>query len=256
MLMEDREFTVEYNKPLFDGVHEIKLHTDRRLPVMHCGQFLHLEVRGCPTILRRPFCLYKFDPQSVTIVVAVVGRGTEVLCKCKPGDRMNAILPIGNGFILAPEHKRIALIGGGVGCAPLASVGVCYPNREFRTYLGFTDISKLCFTEDFSFGKTVVCTDDGSYGVKGFPTDACRAELDAFKPDVILTCGSMGLVKAVARLSAETGVPSYMSGESRMGCGVGACLVCTCAVKNPDGSISNKRACVDGPVFKLEDLVL
>ena len=116
MLMEDREFTVEYNKPLFDGVHEIKLHTDRRLPVMHCGQFLHLEVRGCPTILRRPFCLYKFDPQSVTIVVAVVGRGTEVLCKCKPGDRMNAILPIGNGFILAPEHKRIALIGGGVGC--------------------------------------------------------------------------------------------------------------------------------------------
>lgn len=254
--MQDIEFTVEYNREITPGVHEIKLTAPRRLPVMRCGQFLHLEVRGYPTVLRRPFCLYKFDAQSVTIIVAVVGKGTAVLCKARPGDKMKAIVPIGNGFTLSSEHKRVALIGGGVGCAPLAAVGLCYPDRDYRTYLGFSTKDKVCFADDFAFGKTTVCTDDGSYGYRGFPTDACRADMADWKPDVILTCGSEGLVKAVAKLSLETGVPGYMSGEARMGCGVGACLVCACALKNADGTVSHKRACVDGPVFKLEDLVL
>lgn len=255
-MMRDTVFTVDYNKIVTKGVHEIRLISERRLPVLHCGQFLHLEVPGLASVLRRPFCLYKFDAQSVTIVVAVVGRGTELLCKARPGDRMRAILPLGNGFVLGREHKRIALIGGGVGCAPLAAVGLCYPDRQYRAYLGFSGKDKICLTEDFAFADTTVCTDDGSVGYKGYPTDACKADMADFKPDVLLVCGADGLIKAAARLSLSTGVPGYVSTESRMGCGVGACLVCACAVKNPDGSVSNKRACADGPVFSLEELVL
>lgn len=253
--MKDILFTVAYNKPLFDRVHEIRLESSEDLPDMHCGQFLHLEVKDVPTVLRRPFCLYKFDRRSVTIIVANVGKGSARICAMRVGETARAIVPIGNGFRLEEKHKKVALIGGGVGCAPLAALGACYPGREFRSYIGFAKKSAVCFESDFAaFSKTTVCTDDGSYGYHGYPTDALAG--DDFTPDVILTCGSMPLVKAVARLSAETGIPAYMSGESHMGCGVGACLVCVCALKNEKGEIEHKRACVDGPVFDLKDLVL
>lgn len=253
--MKDITFTVAYNKPLYERVHEIRLESAEDLPEMHCGQFLHLEVKDVPTILRRPFCLYKFDRRSVTIAVAAVGKGSARVCAMQKGETARAIVPIGNGFRLGDEHKKIALIGGGVGCAPLAAMGQCYPDREFRAYIGFSKKSAVCFEADFTaFSQTTVCTDDGSYGYHGYPTDALKA--DDFTPDVILTCGPMPLVKAVAKLSAETAIPAYMSGESHMGCGVGACLVCVCALKNEKGEIEHKRACVDGPVFDLKDLVL
>lgn len=253
--MKDVLFSVAYNKELATGIHEIRLCAEEPLPAMHCGQFLHMEAPGVPTVLRRPFCLYKFDDRSVTIVVAAVGKGSAAVCAMKPGDRARAIVPIGNGYRLEPQHKRVALIGGGVGCAPLVSVGKCYPDVEFKTFIGFPDRASIFFREDFAaFSDVTVCTDDGSAGFKGFPTDAF--ERSGFKADVILTCGPMSMVKAVARISAQTRIPAYMSGESHMGCGVGACLVCVCALRNADGTVSNKRACVDGPVFKVEDLVL
>ena len=83
-----------------------------------------------------------------------------------------------------------------------------------------------------------------------------REDVEKIKPDVILTCGNTPMLKAAARLSAETKIPASMSGETRMGCGVGACLVCACAVKQKHGEIVNKRACVDGPVFSLEEIIL
>ena len=102
----------------------------------------------------------------------------------------------------------------------------------------------------------VLSTDDGSAGEKGYVTESFKRHLSEFMPDIILTCGPEIMVKAVAKLSKEFSIPAYMSGENRMACGVGACLVCTCAVKQKDGSVRNMRSCVDGPVFNLEDLVL
>lgn len=253
--MQDYMLTVAYNKRLYGDTHEIKFIADTDLPEMHSGQFLHLEVKDVPTVLRRPFCLYRFDARSVTIVVANVGKGSARVCAMQKGEQTRAILPIGNGFRLEDRHKKIAIIGGGVGCAPLCSLGQCYPDREYRAYLGFADKNAVYCESDFaSFSETTVCTDDGSYGFHGFPTDAFIK--DGFEPDVILTCGPMPLIKAVAKLSAARKIPAYMSGEQHMGCGVGACLVCVCALRNPDGTVSHKRACVDGPVFNLEDLVL
>ncbi len=166
-------------------------------------------------------------------------------------------MPIGNGFTLEEKHRKIVLLGGGIGCAPLATVPVTYPDREYISYLGFSTAENVLFEKEFSsFGKTVVATDDGTCGRSGFITDALRADMAKISPDVILTCGPTPMLKAAARLSLETKVPAYMSGETRMGCGVGACLVCACDIKEKNGEIVRKRACVDGPVFRLEDIVL
>lgn len=254
--MKDVNLTVAQKKELIGGVFEFKLESAEKLPPIHCGQFLHLKVGG-EFLLRRPFCIHKYDSYSVTIVVAVVGGGTKRIAQFKVGDTVQAVLPIGNGFTLGDSHRKIVLLGGGVGCAPLASVPVTYPDKEYISYIGFSSAKNVMFEKEFNkFGKTVLCTDDGSEGRKGYVTDVLRADIDDIKPDVILTCGPTVMLKAAARLSADTKIPAYMSGETRMGCGVGACLVCACQIKQPDGSYVNKRACVDGPVFSLEDIVL
>lgn len=254
--MKDVIFTVSEKTELTNGVFAFKLTATEPLPPIKCGQFMHLKVGG-EFLLRRPFCIHKFDKRSVTIIVAVVGGGTKRMAEFNCGDELSAILPIGNGFTLSEEHRKILLLGGGVGCAPLITVPVTYPDKEYYSYIGFADKANVAFEKDFaSFGKTVVCTDNGSYGKKGFVTDVLREDVDKINPDVILVCGPTPMMKAAARLSAEKKIPAYMSGETHMGCGVGACLVCACAIKNKDGSVSHKRACVDGPVFNLEDIIL
>lgn len=254
--MKDFILTVTENKKLTDTVRRFVLTTDEKLPEIKCGQFLHLRVGG-EFLLRRPFCIHKFDEHSITLIVAEVGGGTKKMSQFKVGEKVNAILPIGNGFTLGENHRKIVLLGGGVGCAPLTTVPISYPGKEYISYIGFSNAGAVMLEEDFAaFGKTVVCTDDGSAGRKGYVTDVLRADIKKIKPDVILVCGPTPMMKAAAKLSLDTKIPAYMSGETRMGCGVGACLVCACAVKNQDGTISHKRACVDGPVFNLEDIIL
>ena len=254
--MKDVKLKLTRKKTLSEGVLEFEFFSDEKLPQMHCGQFLHLRVGG-EFLLRRPFCLYKYGERSVTLIVAVVGGGTKRMSEMKEGEEVMAVLPIGNGFTLEDEHKKILLLGGGVGCAPLVSVPLTYPNKEYVSYIGFSTANAVMFEDEFSkFGSVTVCTDDGSTGRKGYVTDVLREDIEKIKPDVILTCGNTPMLKAAARLSAETKIPAYMSGETRMGCGVGACLVCACAVKEKNGTIVHKRACVDGPVFKLEDIIL
>lgn len=255
--MKDIEFTVKEIKKIAPKIFSLTLFSEEKLPPMHCGQFLHMEVKDDALPLRRPFCLYKFDERSVTLIIAVVGKGTEKICSMQAGEKVRAIVPIGNGFTPAPEHKKIALIGGGVGCAPLFTLKQCYPDREYRAYLGFSSKENVVLYDDFKKEYDVVLsTDDGSAGEKGYVTDAFKRRLSEFMPDIILTCGPVNMLKSVARVSKEISVPAYMSGENRMACGVGACLVCTCAVKQKDGSVRNMRSCVDGPVFDLNDLEL
>lgn len=254
--MKDILLSVAKKTVFNENVVELVLAANEKLPPIRCGQFLHLKVGGA-FLLRRPFCIHAFSETTVTVVFAVVGGGTRLLASCKEGDAFYAVLPIGNGFTLEEKHKKIVLLGGGLGCAPLATVPVTYPHKTYYSYLGFSDKSAVLFEKTFAaFGKTTVATNNGSYGKQGFITDVLRDDLEEIKPDVILTCGPTPMLKAAARLTLETGIPAYMSGEQRMGCGVGACLVCTCAVRGEDGVPHNKRACVDGPVFSLEDIEL
>lgn len=255
--MKDIEFTVREIEEIAPSIFSLTLSSAEKLPPMRCGQFLHMEVKDDALPLRRPFCLYKFDEYSVTLIIATVGKGTKKICAMQTGERVRAIIPIGNGFTPKAEHKKIALIGGGVGCAPLFAVKKCYPDKEYKAFLGYASKDRIILLDDFKKEYDVVLsTDDGSAGEKGYVTDAFKRHLSEFMPDVILTCGTENMIKAVAKVSKELSIPAYMSGENRMACGVGACLVCTCAVKQKDGGVRNMRACVDGPVFNLEDLEL
>lgn len=245
--MKDFEFTIVNNTPACDGVIKLELATEQKLPPVIGGQFIHLQVPG--KSLRRPFCVYASDSHSVTLYIAVVGEGTEALAAAAPGEKLRGIMPLGNGFDLK-GHKRIALIGGGLGVAALYQITKA--NADFYAYLGFQDAKRIIMADDFykTCKKTTVCTDNGSFGYKGFPTDALKADLDEIRPDAVFVCGPHGLARAAAELCRAYGIDGYVSEESRMGCGVGACLVCTCAVTE-DGVTKNKRVCKDGPVFPI-----
>ena len=101
-----------------------------------------------------------------------------------------------------------------------------------------------------------MCTDDGSFGCKGFPIQELEKRLSDIGPDVILTCGPHPMLKSAQVFAAKHGIPTYASMEERMGCGVGACLVCACRTKQKDGTVASRRVCADGPVFKMEELEL
>ena len=256
--MIETVLTVHNIKFVTKTIFELQLSSKTVLPKMLAGQFLHLKVPGSEPLLRRPFCLYKFEPKSITLLIAVLGRGTKMLSSLKKGDEIMAILPIGNGFTLKPNHQKVALIGGGVGIAPLCMVAPTNSGKQVNAYLGFTNKQNALDTNAFSktCNKAVVTTDDGTLGLKGNPIKAFLDDYNSgYKPDVILTCGSHGLLKAVKAMCAKYNIEAYMSGEERMGCGVGACLVCACAVKK-GSEIQNLRACVDGPVFNIAEVVL
>ncbi|GHT67744.1 dihydroorotate dehydrogenase B (NAD(+)), electron transfer subunit [Bacteroidia bacterium] len=255
--MQDINFVVERLSFLNSRVFALQLRAVEPLPHLHCGQFIHIKPAVGDLLLRRPFCLYKFGNRRITLIIAVVGKGTEQLSHLKKGDEVKGIVPLGNGFTLGNEHQKIALVGGGIGCAPLFTVPQCYPNRQYRAYLGFADKDNVLFADDFSqIVPTLISTDDGSVGFKGYVNQLITNDLPRFQPDVILTCGPVPMLKSVARLAAEHNIPAYASMEARMGCGVGACLVCICAIRNANGTTHNVRVCAEGPVFDLQELVL
>ncbi|MCL2062011.1 MAG: dihydroorotate dehydrogenase electron transfer subunit [Firmicutes bacterium] len=256
--MKDIVFTVTHLKFLNKDVFELKLTAPEPLPECRAGQFINLKVADASLCLRRPFCLYKFDKTSVTLIIEIVGKGTRLLAQLKKGDTVTGVMPLGNGFIVEKQHQNIALISGGIGCAPLLAVPLTHPNKNVCAYLGFSDKSKTVLVDEFKKACRVkVSTDDGSYGFNGYATDAFLDDFNSgvFKPDVLLTCGCEPLLKAVQQISRQLKIPAYMTGETRMGCGVGACLVCACAV-HEGGKTVQKRACADGPVFLIEDVVL
>ncbi|MDR1093745.1 MAG: dihydroorotate dehydrogenase electron transfer subunit [Clostridiales bacterium] len=259
--MKDIRFTVELNEKKAPGVYLMRLTCAEDVGPVLGGQFLQFEVPGRPDLsLRRPFCIYKREPHSVTLVYVAVGEGTRAMAEIRAGQRVNCLLPLGNGFVLPKAYKRVALVGGGVGGAPLLPVIGNYPDIEFHAYLGFgTAGAAAVLAGDFEGAACALnlFTDDGSAGVKGFPTAALDGDIEkGLQFDAVLTCGPAPLIKAVRAVAVKRGLDAFMSGENRMACGVGACLTCACAVRGADGKERNLRACVDGPVFDLKKVQL
>lgn len=254
--MKDYLTEVVSNKEIAKNIYEMTLkNTEGEFEKIHCGQFLHLEIPGF--LLRRPFGIYKFGGKEISISYAVLGKGTKEMTAIESGENIKVTLPLGNGFRLGEKHKKVVLLGGGMGCVPLAYVPESYPDRKYYAFLGFSEKSRVAFVDEFERRcETVVCTDDGSLGVKGFPVRELENRLSEIKPDVILTCGPHPMLKSVQAFAANYEIPTYASMEERMGCGVGACLVCACRTKQKDGSIASRRVCADGPVFKMEELEL
>ena len=216
------------------------------------GQFLYIKC-GDGLLLRRPIGICSIFVDTLIIVFEVKGKGTNWLSNCEIGDVLNILGPLGNGFIF-PEGN-IIVVGGGLGSPPMLFAAES-ANSGVTAVLGFRDISRVILIDEFNdvCDEVYLTTDDGSMGIKGAVTAPLEQLLKKGGYDAVLTCGQHAMELAVAKLCEQYGVPCQVSLEERMGCGVGACLVCACVTRK-DGVEYMSRVCKDGPVFDSMDVV-
>ncbi len=234
----------------------LKMTHESALPAMLPGQFVELRIDGSPTtFLRRPISINYIDKEKneIWFLIQLVGDGTRQLSKVKKGDKINCILPLGNGFTLpeANTPKKYLLIGGGVGTAPLLYLGeqLASNGNQPTFLLGARSAQDLLELDHFQkLGDVYTTTEDGSYGEKGFVTQ--HSILSSEKFDMIYTCGPKPMMMSVAKFAKANDIECEVSLENKMACGIGACL---CCVENTtEGHLC---VCKDGPVFNIKQLL-
>lgn len=163
------------------------------------------------------------------------------------GTRLHVLMPLGNGFFVRENERKVALVGGGVGIFPMISVIREYAEeKQISAYMGFRTKAAVCGLEELRKAQRLVAvTDDGSFGEKKNAVQAFETDLadPALRPDVVLACGPLPMLRALKEATKREGIPVFVSLEERMGCGIGACLVCVCDLTNGE----HARVCRDGP---------
>lgn len=251
--MKDYIATIVKNEKIAENIHAVTFQTEEPVAV-RAGQFGNILVGGTH-LLRRPIAVCKAEGNQVTFCYQIKGEGTQKLKTLGAGTRVNVLMPLGNGFFVEETEKKVALVGGGVGVFPLISVLREYGGRkEIAAFIGYRNKNAVCGVEEFEKAdKFVGVTDDGSYGEKMNAVQAFATALkQGYRPDVVLACGPTPMLHALKGLAEEENLPCYVSLEERMGCGIGACLVCVCDLTNG----KKARVCKDGPVFNAKDVVL
>ena len=241
--MKQSIFRILTNVPLTDCVYKMVLSGDTSA-ITAPGQFVNIQLSGL--FLRRPISVCDYDEETLTIVYKVVGKGTEQMSTMATGEKLDILTGLGNGYDLSITGEHPVLVGGGVGVPPMYNLAkkLLAQDKTVSVILGFNTKSEIFYENEFrSLGCDVtVTTVDGSYGTKGFVTDALPENYTHF-----CCCGPEPMLKAVYRATKTSG---QMSFEERMGCGFGACMGCSC--KTLTGS---KRICKDGPVMKKEAIL-
>ena len=229
----------------------LRLTDNISLPEMLPGQFVEIKVEGSPnTYLRRPISIHYVDRENneLWLLVATIGDGTKAMAALQPGEKMNVVLPLGNGFTIA--IGKTLLVGGGVGVAPLLYAGKAIKELggEPVFLLGARASKDLLELDKFrEVGRVFLTTEDGSEGERGFVTNHSIWHQESF--DRIEVCGPKPMMVAVSRLARELSVPCEVSLENMMACGLGACLCCV--EDTVDGHVC---VCTEGPVFDIEKL--
>lgn len=250
--MKEITATVSENTCIAEDIYSLTFSTEETIPV-RAGQFCMLGVCGKP--LRRPIAICKAEGNAVTVCYRLKGEGTRALAsEYKVGDKISVLLPLGNGFFVKEEEKRIAIVGGGVGIFPLISAIREYKGKKFiASYMGFRNKSALCMQEEMQKSDILkIASDDGSVGFHGTAVDLFMQDFEKVNPDIILSCGPTPMLRALKKATLGMGVPLLVSLEERMGCGIGACLVCVCNKTNG----AHARVCKDGPVFNANEVEL
>lgn len=221
------------------------------------GQFVNLLPDGNFT-LRRPISICGIDKAAGTlrIVFEVRGKGTAALSQLRAGDTVNMLAPLGHGFTLPESASRVILVGGGIGTPPMLPLAKIYGEKAV-VISGFRNAESAILQDDFAAtgAKTILCTDDGSAGRFGLVTLPLEEEIMAQKPDLICACGPLPMLKATAALAETYEIPCQVSLEERMGCGIGACLVCACRTKDKNGAEQYLHVCKNGPVFDAKEVL-
>ena len=231
------------NEQVIDNIYKliVEIKNDKILP----GQFYMFKTLNNEFLLPRPISVNDYNDNSVTFLYRVEGMGTKVMSNLTVGTEIQTLGPLGNGFDLDKINGKVAIIGGGIGTAPLL-----YLAKKLKTkadiYLGFRDVTYgLDEFEKYS-NKLSIATEDGSVGQKGFVTSLLN--FDDY--DCVITCGPEVMMNAIMDACEKSKTKCFVSLEKRMACGVGACL--GCVVETKEGM---KRACKDGPVFEASKLV-
>ena len=216
------------------------------------GQFVNIQC-GHSRILRRPISICAADADTVSVVYEVRGEGTDWLSQKEPGEKLSILGPLGNGFDVSAD--KILVVGGGIGAPPLLFAAKNAP-KSVTAVLGFRDAGRVILADKFAewCEDTYITTDDGSMGIKGTVAGPVEDCLKTGGYSLVLACGPRIMLNAVSELCEKYNVPCQVSVEERMGCGVGACVVCACkTVEN--GIEKMKRVCKDGPVFDSGEVV-
>ena len=250
--------TVRSNDCIADGIYQMVLKGELAESCSAPGQFLHLKVaESVAPLLRRPISIARIDrdKQEMTIIFRKDGEGTRLLSLKEKGDLVDCLGPLGNGFP-ADELKSggtALLVGGGIGVPPLYELSKQLTKRGVHVVhvLGFASAKDVFYEREFAeYGPVYIATADGTHGEKGFVTDVIEAKGLQF--DYLLACGPTPMLKALKDRYPEKEV--YLSMEERMGCGIGACFACVCHTDESEKPYV--KVCLDGPVFKAQEVLL
>ncbi len=241
--MKQGLFEIIENTPLTANVYRMRLRGDTT-DITRPGQFVNIKLDGF--YLRRPISVCDRTDGELTIIYKVVGKGTEAMAAMTEGT-LDVLTGLGNGYDLTVSGDRPLLLGGGVGVPPmyLLAKDLIAEGKQVTVVLGFNTKSEIFYEEEFrALGADVyVTTVDGSYGQKGFVTDAMKN----MEYSYFYTCGPEPMLKAIFSASTTEGQLSF---EERMGCGFGACMGCSCKT-----IYGNKRICKEGPVLRKEEIL-
>ncbi|MDM5297863.1 dihydroorotate dehydrogenase electron transfer subunit [Bacillus pumilus] len=256
--MKKAYLTVVTNREIADHIYEMTLKGDLVASCQTAGQFLHIKVSEFMTpLLRRPISIANIhaERKEVTIIFRAEGEGTKLLSKKQAGDVVDVLGPLGNGYDLSVVRpgQTALLVGGGIGVPPLYELSKRLTEKGVivKHVLGFQSEKDVFYEEKFqSFGETMIATVDGTYGSTGFVTNVIEEHELTF--DVLLSCGPTPMLKALKDSYPDR--PVYISMEERMGCGIGACFACVCHTDQHEKPYV--KVCLDGPVFKAEEVAL
>ena len=242
--MKQSFFKIIENTQLTATVYKMKLSGDVS-EITSPGQFVNIKIDGL--YLRRPISVCDSENGVLTLIYKVVGKGTEKMSEMEAGTELDILTGLGNGYNTELSGDKPLLVGGGVGVPPLYMLAkkLIAEGKKVTVILGFNTKDEIFCEDDFKAlgADVIVATADGSYGVKGFVTDA----LSGVEYTYFYTCGPEPMLKALYKATATSGQFSF---EERMGCGFGACMGCSC--KTITGY---KRICKDGPVLEKEEIL-
>ena len=241
--MKNTIFKILSNTNLTSNVYIMTLKGDTE--GIRCGQFVNIQLNGL--FLRRPISVCDCEGDVLTLIYKVVGRGTEKMSHMTEGESLDLLTGLGNGYNTTPSGDKPLLLGGGVGVPPLYMLckKLISEGKHPTVILGFNKADEVFYEDEFKAlgAEVIVCTADGSYGVKGFVTTA----MEGIDYTYFFTCGPEPMLKAVYKATTTEG---QMSFEERMGCGFGACMGCSC--KTITGY---KRICKEGPVMRKKEVL-
>ena len=256
---------VLFNRQLGPDYYQIGLACSEYYAMAKAGQFIMLRIdRQAQPLLRRPFSIHNLiidggQVLGLEVLYKVVGSGTAALARRQPGNAVDILGPLGSGFMVAGQIRRVYFAAGGIGVAPLVFLASQLHRRSMdlsdcRAFIGGrSKADLLCQDEFVKLGIPVqTTTDDGSAGDQCLVTHPLEALVETSKPDLIVACGPTEMLGCIIGITEKYNLPCQVSIETMMACGMGACL--GCAVEGREQTDRYLHACLDGPVFDASEI--